>query len=139
MQSKIKTLGEVKSQIENLANKIDVPVDMMPSFGNFEGSAYSYVYIEGNKYHWVVGGNSPSKTDVDTTDSEELFYLVFQTLTEQMGLVYEILNRNPKWDYRRLAYNHQLELLQKLNPQWKIRWEQEIEESLKWYPYKDNG
>ena len=135
----MKTLGEVEAQIEKLAYQIDVPADMMPSFGNFEASAYSYVYIEGHKYHWVVGGNSPSKTDMATTDSEELFYFVFQTLTEQMGLVYEILNRNPIWDYRRLAYSHQLEMLQKLNPQWKARRGKEIEESLKWYPYKDNG
>ena len=139
MRYKMKTLDEVKSQIENLANKVDVPADMLPSFGNFAESAYSYVYIEGHKYHWVVSGNSPSKTDVATTDSEELFYFVFQTLTEQMGLVYEILNRNPIWDYRRLAYSHQLEMLQKLNPQWKARRGKEIEESLKWYPYKDNG
>lgn len=55
-----------------------------------------------------------------------------------MGLIHEVMHRNPALDNRRLAYQHQLELLEKVDPAWTIARQEEIEEELKWYPYKDH-
>ena len=133
----MKTLGEIKVNIEKLAALIEVPHELMPSFGKFIGQ-YAYIYVEGDKYHSVVRGDSPSISDVETTDSGELLYAVFISLTEQMGMIYAVTNRDAKLDHRRLAYQHQLELLRKLTPEWELRRTKEIEELLKWYPYRDN-
>jgi hypothetical protein len=133
----MKTLGEIKANIEKMAAQIDIPVEMTPSFGKFVGQ-YAYVYVEGDKYHWVMRGDSPSISDVETADPDELLYQVFTSLTEQMGMIYEVLHRDPKLDPRRVAYRHQSELLKKLNPTWELRRAKEIEDLITWYPYKDH-
>jgi hypothetical protein len=133
----MKTLDEIKLQIDKWANQVGVPSDMMPSFGDFKGKDYSYIYIKGNSYHWITNGNMPNLSDRATSDVDELSYMVLETLTRQMGLVHEVMNRDPDLDNRRLAYQHQLELLEMLDNAWKARREREISEEIKWYPYKD--
>ena len=133
----MKTLGEIKIHIEKLARQIQIPSDLMPSFGNFPGH-YTYLYIENNEYHWVVGGDSPRISDRATTDTDKLNYMVFETLTRQVGLIHEVMHRNPALDNRRLAYQHQLDLLKELDPTWREKRQEEIEEEIKWYPYKDH-
>jgi hypothetical protein len=133
----MKTLDEIKLHIDKWANQVSVPPDMMPSFGDFKGQDYSYIYIEGNSYHWVTNGDRPNVYDKATSDVDELFYLVLETLTRQMGLVHEVMNRDPDLDNRRLAYQHQLELLGMLDNDWETRRQREIVEEIKWYPYKD--
>jgi len=135
----MKTLGEIKSHIEKLAGQVQIPSDLMPSFGKFPGH-YTYLYLENNEYHWVTGGDSQRISDRATTDIGELTYMVFETLTRQMGLIHEVTHRdrNPALDNRRLAYQHQLDLLEHLDPAWAITRQKEIEEELKWYPYKDH-
>lgn len=131
------TLGEIKASIETLAAQIDIPAELLPSFGKFVGQ-YSYVYMEGDKYHWVVRGNSPSVSDIETPDPDEVIYQVLASLTEQMGWMYEVVHRDPKLDHRRVVHRHQLELLGKLSLAWEQRRAEEIEEMIKWYPYKDS-
>ena len=111
----MKTLGEIKIHIEKLASQVQIPSDLMPSFGKFPGH-YTYLYLENNEYHWVTGGDSQSISDRATTDIGELTYMVFETLTRQVGLIHEILHRNPALDNRTLAYEHQLDLLEHLEP-----------------------
>src|SRR5262245_12206190 len=133
----MKTLGEIKIHIETLASQVEIPSDLLPSFGNFPGQ-YTYLYIENNEYHWVVGRDSPRSSDRTTKDIGEFNYMVLETLTRQMGLIHEVTHRDPALDNRRLAYQHQLELLEKLDPAWTKKRQKEIGEEIKWYPYKDH-
>ena len=64
--------------------------------------------------------------------------MAFETLTRLMGLIHEVMHRNPAFDNRRLAYQHQFDLLEHVDPAWMITRQKEIEEELKWYPYKDH-
>jgi len=127
----MKTLGEVKSQIEKLAGQAGIPSELIPSFGKLSGSN-AEVFVEKDKYHFIANGNEAS-----TNDSDELIYIVFQEMTKQMGYIYEVEHRDSKSDSRRIAFRRQLELLENLNLDWKKRREKEIEELLKWYPYND--
>ena len=127
----MKTLGELKAQIENMVAQGNILPELIPSFGKFTGPT-AEVFIEGNKYHFTAYGNQTS-----TDNLEEFLYLIFQELTKQMGHIYEVEHRNPKLDSRRIAFQRQLEILESLNGDWKKRREKEIEELLHWYPYND--
>jgi len=127
----MKTLGELKAQIENMTVQANILPELIPSFGKFTDST-AEVFIEENKYHFIVNGNQSS-----TENLEEFLYLVFQEMTKQMGHIYEVEHRNPKLDSRRIAFQRQLEILENLNEEWKKRREKEIEELLHWYPYND--
>lgn len=127
----MRTLGELKAQIEKLANQAGILPELIPSFGKFSG-AESEVFMDGDKYHFIANGNQ-----VSTNNAEELIYIVFQEMTKQMGYIYEVEHRDAKSDSRRIAFRRQLEILENLNLDWKKRREKEIEELLKWYPYND--
>jgi hypothetical protein len=129
----MKSLGEIKIQIEKLISQIEIPSELLPSFGTFPGH-YTYRYLENNEYHWVEGGNSSRISGRATTEFGELNYMVFETLTRQKGLIHEFVQRNPALDNRRLSYQHQLAFLEKLDATSTKKHQKEIEEELKWYP-----
>ena len=121
----MKTAGEIKTQIERLAGQIQIPSDLITSFGKFPRH-YTYLYLENNEYHWITGGNSQRISARANTDIGKLTYMVFETLTRQMGLIHEVTHRdrNPALDHRRLA--------------WTIARQKPLQEELNWYPYKDH-
>jgi hypothetical protein len=121
----MKTSGEIKTQLEKLAGQIQILSDLIPSFERFPGH-YTYLYLENNEYDWITGGNSQRISARATTDIGELTYMVFETLTRQMGLIHEVTHRdrNPALDHRRLA--------------WLIARQKPLQEELNWYLYKDH-
>lgn len=77
----MKSLVEIKTHIEKPASQVQIPSDLMPSFGNFPGHYTYLLYLENNEYHWVVGGDSMRISDRATSDIGELNYMVLETLT----------------------------------------------------------
>jgi hypothetical protein len=55
-----------------------------------------------------------------------------------MGYSYERAHRDSTRDFRRIAFAHTLNLLERLNPAWKAKREIELIETLGKYPFQDN-
>jgi len=63
-------------------------------------------------------------------------YWIFENITHQMGFAYESAHRDPRVPLRKLAFQHQLELLEILQYQWRELREREIAEILDRHPYQ---
>jgi len=66
-----------------------------------------------------------------------LLYIVFEKITFDMALQYELIHRIPFQDSRRLLFSHQLKLMEKLSPEWKNVLQNRITEIIKRNPYQD--
>jgi len=131
------TLRAVKNQVNRLAKQINASKNVLPTFGTSKHDGTPHIEIDGEKYRYVVYDRGSIVRSWQTLDIQELLYWIFQDVTSQMGNSYELAHRNPNVDSRKLAFHHRLELLEKLNLEWKEKEQQKIKEILRSHPYSD--
>jgi hypothetical protein len=133
------TLKELKLQVEELARRIDAPTEFLPTFGMSNHDGTPNIEIERDTYYYMAYDRDVVTINRQTTRLPRLLYWIFENITFQMGFSNELAHRNPNSDSRRLAFKHQLELLERIRPQWKELKEQEIREILERNPYSDEA
>ena len=126
------TPEEIKNLIEDLASRIGAPSYLLPVYGKHELGKVD-IQLENGQYVYVSRPRF-----VSNSVEAELLFEVLADITEHMGLLDAIEFRTNADDPRRKAYVYQLTLLEKLNPEWKERREEEIEDELYLSPYEDS-
>ena len=130
------TLQELQSQVEELAKKIDAPARFFPTFGMSRNDGTPNIEISGNTFYYEAYDRDAVCIRRKTTRLPKLMYWIFEHITHQMGFAYESAHRDPSVPLRKLAFQHQLELLETLQYQWKELCEREIAETLDRHPYQ---
>lgn len=130
-------LRQIESKIKQLAEQIDVPADLIPSFGAIRLDRPSCIESQGNAYYFIVTDGGREVKRKTTFSLDELFYFTFDNITFEMAIAYGREHYPEDVDFRRILFGHQLELLDKLNGQWKERRAIEIESILQLHPYND--
>ncbi len=131
------TIQELYGQVNELAKKINAPVELLPTFGTSDLSGRPYIVVQGDTYHYLANDRDAVVVNRETTSLPKLLYWIFDYITGQMGSKYEKEHRIPDVDPRRLAFRKQLELLDALYPHWKEERQQEIQALLEKHPYRD--
>jgi len=134
----MKTLAQIKARVRDLAKQINGKPELLPTFGSSDDFGRPHIEVRENAYHYIVLERGQKVSYLTTNELDELLYWIFRDITSQMGYSYELAHRNPKQDFRRIAFAHSQELLNKLDPVWKTRRGTELSETLEKYPYKDN-
>lgn len=75
----------------------------------------------------------------ETYSVDEILYWMFSLRARARGRSFELKNRHPTDDSRRLAFSKALEEIGKLNPEWQERMKNEQEEILRRHPFKDGS
>jgi hypothetical protein len=130
-------LQELRAQVEELAKKIDAPVEFFPIFGMSNHEGTPFIEIDGNTYYYMAYDRDAVIMRRKTTRLPRLLYWIFEGITFQMGLAYARLNKNLQLEFHTIAYQHQLELLGTLHMQWRELREQEHAEMLERQSYQD--
>ena len=130
------TLQELQNQVEELAKKIDAPAKFLPTFGSSRNDGTPNIEISGNTYYYEASDRDAVCIHRRTTRLPKLLYWIFEHITHQMGFAYESAHRDPNVPLRNLAFQHQLELLEILQYQWRELREREITEILDGHPYQ---
>ena len=125
---KIKLLGKV----------IDAPERLL--YGLEKQNQYAQPYIECKFpfYYLITSENGKEIERQKFQNIELLLYSVFEKVTFDMALEYEVKHRIPSQDSRRVLFSHQLYLMGKLSPKWHDQLEQKIFEIVKYNPYQDS-
>lgn len=132
------SLRTIKNRVSKLSQVIDAPKELLPTFGHTIGFGHPNIEVDNNGYHFVVEERGEVLEKRTTTDITELLYWIFQSITFSMAMHYELRNRLPDVDSRRLLFENQLKLLSMLDPHFATRMEDEIKDILKEHPYQDN-
>lgn len=134
----MKSLPEIKKNVMQFASQIDAHHDLLPTYGSSEDFARPHIEIRNSRYHYIVEERGKEIENLGRSELDELLYWIFRDVTSQMGYSYELRHRDSNIDFRRIAFSHILELLEKLNSNWKNRREEELTETLAKYPYQDD-
>ena len=133
------TLSEIEVKVYELAQKIGVPQNILPTYGYSEHSARPHVEVSSRAYFYVVAQSGQEVSRYATQDIDQLLYKIFVDVTFGLAITYAEKNRNENQDIRRLAFQRQVELLTLLSPQWGERGSQENAQILKQAPFDDDG
>ncbi len=131
------TIQEIYEQVQALSRKIGATPGLLPTFGTSELNGKPYIVIRGDTYYYLANDRDVVTINRQTASLQELLYWIFDEITYQMGAAYELEHRVPDLDSRRLIFKKQLDLLQKIDPEWKQLKQQEIKDILGKHPYRD--
>lgn len=132
------SLAELKILIENLAQKINAPQTLLPTYGNSIDGAHPHIEVDmnGQLYYVIVERGEELKRDF-AADTNDLLFRVFSSVTFSMAIYFEVNNRIKTEDGRRKIFSKQEELLSMLDMDWKTRIEKDHQWILRTHPFDD--
>jgi Immunity protein 63 len=132
------TLSDVKNLIDQLAQKINAPKDLLPTYGYPIDKGRGDIEIDNNGQIYYL----PNERGMDRhflRDVDDLLYFVFKNVTMAMASKYELSKRVAGQDSRRINFLERERLLGVLDEKWKSKTQKEHEEVLINYPFDDHG
>jgi hypothetical protein len=136
----LERLYKLEAEVQRLAGLIGAVGDSsIPTFGGYRrgGDDEFCVEVDGDGYRYFYNERGSERTEVTTSDLDELFYHIFQPVTYQLASQYARQHRISNQDPRRLMFQKQEELLAVLSPQWADRTAKERDKILQSNPYND--
>lgn len=89
------TLTEIKNKVRQLAEKINAPTYLLPTYISPIGDATPHIEIDhSGLYHYVISERGTEYERKTTSAINELLYWVFASVTFSMACDYELKNRN---------------------------------------------
>jgi hypothetical protein len=133
----MKTLPEIANEIERLAAKIGAAGYILPTYGRTEDGARPHIEVDARGYHYVVVERGSELRRDTTSNLDELFYHVFESITFSLACDYELAHRVLGHDSRRLLFARQIELLSTLSSSWAKRESLDHQRILGQHPFND--
>jgi len=131
------TLAEIEMEVDRLAAIIGASKDDLPTYGYSRDFAYPHIEVDSQGYHYVIVERGHELRRITTNDLDILLYHIFEDITAEIGANYSANHRIKDQDFRRLYFQHQIELLNRLSPKWAVIESKEHERILREHPYHD--
>jgi hypothetical protein len=135
---KLYSLSTIRTKIKQYCKQIKAPSDLMTIRGVPSAYGEPHVEIDAKGYHYVVCERGKENERRITEDLHELLYWLMKGITFEMACDYELHQRIPNQDFRRLLFKTQLDLLKRISADFHTRKEEEIKEILLQNPYDDS-
>lgn len=113
----------LKKEVYRLANLINAPNELLPTFETSDDFARPHIEKEGNEYHFVVVERGQEIERKKTTKIDKILYWIFSGVTFSMAAKIELDNRNEGEDFRIQLFKIQEDLIGRINPQFKKKLE----------------
>jgi hypothetical protein len=131
------TLAEIEQEVRNLAERIGAPASILPTFGYSDDFARPHIEVDSRGFHYVVLERGHEQYRATTRDKDELLWFVFKSITFWLAGDFEVRNRVPRRDTRRLIFSKQIELLAQVSPVWAARAVDDHLDILRKHPFDD--
>jgi hypothetical protein len=100
-------------------------------------SGAPHVEIVGDEYHFVVAERGLEFERQKTRNVDDILYWLVEGDVGGLARTWELKNRIEGQDSRRLWFKKEIELLEKVNPEWATRKEAEQKQVLAEHPFND--
>lgn len=133
----VKELEELRTEYDRLMQRV-AAFDGVYSIQTERTDVGSpHVEFGDGQYHYIVTERGLDLESRSTPDVREIVYWMLYDVTFWMGVEFEFKNRIETQDCRRMIFAHQLELMLKADPEFAIRLEAHIAETLSKNPFND--
>jgi hypothetical protein len=122
----IRSLEEIRAEVDRLAAIIDAPTDLLPTYGYSRDLGYPHIEIVGILMSYVVMERGQELGRHSSIELDDILFCAFRDVTFSMASRWEPTNRIDGQDSRKLLWTKQFELPDQLNPAWVERHRQEL-------------
>ena len=134
------SLATIQQKTNDYAALINAPKELLPTYNDPRDEYVPNIALDDNgQLRYEIYERGQLITNEFATDEDDLLYRVFRDISFSMAVRYEVNNRNPLHDPRRVLFAKQAELLGLLSESWKQRVEKEKEAILETYPFDDKS
>ncbi|MEL6863764.1 MAG: Imm63 family immunity protein [Bacteroidota bacterium] len=113
-------MEKLRKLVLKLAQLINAPSYLLPTFEKSEDFARPHIETQGNEYHYVIVERGQELERKKTTDLNQIIFWIFESVTFSMALKIELANRIEGEDIRIQLFKIQEELIEKVNPEFKL-------------------
>ena len=131
------TFEQIRAETDRLRALIGAPADLCPLSPAMRGDGSPFLRIVADGYIYANEERGHVYNERKTQDLDKLLYWIMKDITHSMASEYELANRVPKTDFRRMLFAKDLELLGSLKPEWRERKQREYDAVLAQYPFND--
>ena len=132
------TLLDIEKQVEKFSAIINVPKNLLPTYGYSIDFGYPHIEVDNaGRLHFVINERGQELERQTTNELDELLYWIFDSITFSMACKFELNNRLPAQDCRRIIFSKQEELLSQLNSDWQLREHKKHKKILEDHPFND--
>jgi hypothetical protein len=114
-------LDEVRESVLRLAQTIEAPEKLLPTFGTSDENGRPSVEERGGGLAYVVRERGQVLEDWWASSEDDLLYWIFRDVTQEMATDWELHHRVEGQDTRLGWIPKHLELLRSLSPDWEAR------------------
>lgn len=129
-------IHEIKAKAEEFIERINVSKKLLPGFEETV-DGWPLVCLQGGIYNYAFYERGELLETKSTKDPDELLFWIFESITFELAIKYELLNRVKDQDCRRIIFEKQKELMLQLNPKWHNAISKQHAEILFSYPFHD--
>ena len=132
------TLTEIENIVNQLAERINAPTNLLPTYGYSTDFAHPHIEIDNlGLFNYVIIERGQEYNRKITSDLNDLLYWIFTSVTFSMACNYELKNRIEEKDCRRIMFEKQEELLGLLKKDWEEKERKEHQSILLNNPFDD--
>ena len=130
------SISTIRKKVREYGKKIGVPKKLLTVPTTTDGFGTPHIEIDDRGYHYVVSERGTEYKRKTTRNVHTLLYWIFKDIVFEMASDFELNHRKPEEDFRRILFNKDLELFEKLDRQWYMWEKEDIDNILKENPYE---
>lgn len=125
---------DLRKTLEMELKKIDGDIGLLPEINNSNDSAKPFIEINRYCYNYVCRERGEEIFRKTPFDVDELIYEVFENLTFEMAIKWEVKNRKENEDFRLQLFAKQVDLMARINKDFGERLNNKLQRILKFEP-----
>lgn len=131
-------IKNIQTEFNKLCQKIK-PTDNVYIFPTVrQDDGFEHLEICKDEYHLIVTERGLENSRQITSSEDEILYWLVSSFVWGLASKFELQNRIPKQDFRRLFFAQQIAYLKIVNSKWASRKQKEFDEILTIHPFKDS-
>lgn len=134
----IYSISTIRRKVREYGKRIHAPRNMLTIRTISDGFGTPHIEIDEKGYNYVVSERGEEYDRKHTKDINKLLYWIFELIVFDMASEYELENRKPNEDFRRVLFSKEIELMESLDLQWAQWKRKEIDKVLNEHPYEDD-
>ncbi|WP_241584885.1 Imm63 family immunity protein [Rosenbergiella epipactidis] len=133
----LQSINELQQKVDEMLLKVGLPMLSINLCSAPIGDGTPYISFENHEYNYIISERGYEFSRKVTKSEDELLYWIMSELAYKIAFQYELEHRIEDRDGRRIVFPKFIEIMQKINPKWKLKAEAEIKKTLAITPYDD--
>lgn len=133
----IHDIDHVRREVQRIAQTVGASGAQLPAFARPDETARPYILVDDASYYYIIEERGVELERLTTDSLDELLYRACCDMTFSLAVAYELRHRVPGQDSRRIMFDHQVELLGRVDGVWAVRQAHEHARILARHPFVD--